>query len=130
DAGRRKAAERRAGSRDYSTPALQLRRSHEDLKKRSPRIRPRDAAAELGVSEAELLACRAGGDVIRLREEWPGLIRAMPSLGIVKTITRNESAVHEKVGSFDQIHIDKAHSMVLDPEINLRLMLRRWAFGF
>ena len=60
-----------------------------------PHAHLRDVAAELGVSEAELLV--ATGEAQRLTDaRWADLVQALPRLGPVKTMTRNEHAVIEK----------------------------------
>jgi len=100
------------------------------LKVEDPNIRPRDAADKLGVSEAELLAARTGDGVQRLKGSWGDLIKRMPELGEVMTLTRNESAVHEKVGTFETIHVMGQMCLVLGPDIDLRIFLGRWKFGF
>ncbi|MET0530456.1 MAG: ChuX/HutX family heme-like substrate-binding protein, partial [Microvirga sp.] len=61
--------------------------------------RSRDLATELGVSEAELLASHDGPEVVRLGGEMSDLIHALPELGEVMSLTRNDAAVHEKVGT-------------------------------
>src|SRR3546814_14597015 len=73
------------------------------LKSEEPGLRARDAATRLGVSEAELLAARCGDSVRRLDGPWQELVKEMPALGTVMVLTRNDSAVHEKVGRFDKI---------------------------
>lgn len=100
------------------------------LKVEDPNIRPRDAAQKLGVSEAELLAARTGDGVQRLNGSWGDLIKRMPELGEVMTLTRNESAVHEKVGTFEKIHVMGQMCLVLGADIDLRIFFSQWQFGF
>ena len=91
----------------------------------------RDVAAELGVSEAELVAAGiATGDVTRLKAEWKDLLDALPALGEVMVLTRNDSAVHEKIGVFDNIKVMGAMGLVLNREIDLRLFLSHWGEVF
>jgi putative hemin transport protein len=83
----------------------------------NPKARIRDAARALGVSELELLLTRKEG-VVPLGGaplDWFG---ALPALGEVMALTRNQHAVHERVGQ------------VVGEEIDLRLFLdhQRWAF--
>ena len=100
------------------------------LKDAEPGLRARDAAAKLGVSEAELLAARCGEGVRRLDGPWPELLKALPALGTVMVLTRNESAVHEKVGRFDNVSTFQSMGLVLNREVDLRLFFNRWHFGF
>lgn len=92
--------------------------------------RARDAATAFGVSEAELVAASVGNGTVRLRPEWGEMLRAMPQLGRVMVLTRNEQAVHEKVGTFDRIMVGPERSVVLDPDINLRINFGHWHSGF
>jgi putative hemin transport protein len=113
-----------------STPSHDLKARWMALKTSEPGLRPRDAAGRLGVTEAELLAVRCGNDVRRLDGPWGDVIEALPGLGQVMVLTRNESAVHEKVGRFDKISIFKNMGLVLNEEIDLRLFLNHWHSGF
>ena len=76
------------------------------LRARAGSLRMRDAAAALGVPEAALLEVRRqGGEAIRLArpdapEGFGRLLARLPEAGTVMALTRNESAVHEKVGRF------------------------------
>lgn len=93
-------------------------------------LRQKDAADALGVSEAELLAARCGGDVERLAGPWGELIKQLPALGTVMALTRNDSVVHEKVGQYQKITIMQNMGLVLNEAIDLRIFLNHWAFGF
>jgi putative hemin transport protein len=98
-----------------------------------PKTRIRDAAAVIGVSEAELLATRCGKDVVRLEGDWGQMIAEMEPLGEVMALTRNDFAVSEKVGRYRNVEIFKSHvhmGQVLDEGIDLRLFLNHWRLGF
>jgi putative hemin transport protein len=95
-----------------------------------PRTRIRNAAAELGVSEGALVATGCGDTATRLDGDWERLIRALPALGTVKVITRNDLAVHEKLGRFGHISIGPGHGMVVNRDIDLRLFMSHWHHGF
>jgi putative hemin transport protein len=110
-----------------STPAASLQERYLQLLATHPQARARDAAAELGISEAELVTLQGG---VRLRPAWGEILQAMPRLGRVMVLTRNEACVHERHGCFEQVDINGGMGLVLGPDIDLRLFLRRWAFGF
>ena len=100
-----------------------------------PKIRIRDAAAVLGVSEAELLATACGETVTRLEAPaeqpgWGAVIRKFPALGRVMALTRNEHCVHERRGEFREIGFFGSIGNVQGPDIDLRLFLNHWHFGF
>lgn len=101
----------------------------------NPKVRIRDAAAALGVSEGELVASGVrpvdgSGGTIRLQRDWKALVEALPSLGRVMALTRNEHCVHEKVGRYDRISINAHGGVTLDPHIDLRLFFGRWKHAF
>ena len=96
----------------------------------NPGIRARDAARLLGVSEAELVACRTGDGVVRLEADFADILRAMPSVGEVMVLTRNEHCVHEKHGRFDHVSIGPGHGIVLNHDVDLRLFMSHWRHGF
>ena len=64
------------------------------LREQEPGLRARDLADRLGVSEAELVASRCGDGVTRLEGPWAPLIEALPALGHIMALTRNDSCVH------------------------------------
>lgn len=117
-----------------SAPRLRGRAIHDAhlglLAARGPGLRPRDAAEALGVSEAELVASRCGERVVRLVDDPRALIAALPELGPVKAITRNDHCVHEKVGRYDHISFTGAMGLVVNHDIDLRLFLGHWRSAF
>ncbi|MBM6596245.1 hemin-degrading factor [Microvirga pudoricolor] len=92
--------------------------------------RSRDLAQEMGISEAELLDRHDGPEVVRLTASMRELIEALPSLGEVMALTRNEGAVHEKVGPFGNIKISGGVGLVLNDAIDLRMFLKHWVSAF
>ncbi|GAK32451.1 hemin-degrading factor [Iodidimonas nitroreducens] len=95
-----------------------------------PNIRIRQAARELGASEAELLATAVGESAIRLAGDWGQLIKSLPALGDILCITRNDHAVHEKTGRFGKISISPGHALVVNRAIDLRIFFSHWHHGF
>ena len=93
-------------------------------------LRHRDAAAAIGVTEGEAIASLAGDRAIRLKRDFPALIAALQPLGDVMALTRNESVVHERVGTY----LDASHQghvgLVLGEDIDLRLFYSQWKHGF
>jgi len=100
------------------------------LRDAEPGLRALDAAHRLGVSEGELVASRVGDGVTRLEGELPALIRELPSLGRVMALTRNAYCVHEKKGCYENIDIGGTMGIVLAEDIDLRLFLTHWRYGF
>jgi len=102
----------------------------EALRAAEPRLRARDLAQKLGVSEAEFVAAGCGRTATRLRPDWADLLRALEPLGEVMALTRNESAVHERHGIYRNVQIHGMQALVLDEDIDLRIFLGRWHHGF
>jgi putative hemin transport protein len=107
-----------------------LRGAYLHQQKSGQRLRARDAAKTLGVSECELVACRAGDGVVRLDPQFTSILQALPAVGEVMALTRNEHCVHEKHGAFGHVSIGPGHAPVLNHAIDLRLFLGHWRHGF
>lgn len=112
------------------TTAPTLDRSPEALRAaraENPKARARDLAASLKVSEGELLAAHVDGkSVVRLDSSLDRLFPAIRTLGPVLALTRNESAVHERDGTYLDYRSGPHASMVLGPDIDLRMFPRYW----
>ncbi|WP_417248159.1 hemin-degrading factor [Celeribacter sp.] len=103
-------------------------------KAESSGVRDRDLANSLGISEAELLAAQIDGvtgiTVTRIAHDPDTVMPALKVLGDVMALTRNDSAVHERVGTFEDYRSGKHASMVLGPHIDTRIFPAHWGFGF
>jgi len=99
------------------------------LKAAAPALRAREAALELGVSEAELID--GSPHAQRLAGDWGALIEALPAVGPVMALTRNDTVVIEKTGPVEAVEIYRGHGMgqVVGSQIDLRLFLRHWVHG-
>jgi putative hemin transport protein len=103
------------------------------LQREEPKLRIRDAADRLGVTEVQLLATRCGNGVTRLAADWGELLKSLEPLGEAMALTRNAVAVNERVGRYRNVEIFRAHTLmgqVLDEGIDLRLFLGKWKSGF
>jgi putative hemin transport protein len=121
-------------------PCEDLREAYQTAR-RAGASRHRDIAAQLGVSEGELIAAHVGAGPLsqglrarRLRAEWPRLIAALETVGPVRALTRNASCVHEKTGIYSHTSAngpaDREMGLVLGGDIDLRVFYSRWAHGF
>lgn len=114
-----------------STNETDLQERYARLREEKPKIRIRDAARDLGVSEAALIALNCGIPMAtRLRGPWGKVVQGLPTLGRCMALTRNEAAVHERKGSYEQVEIFGPMGQVLGPDIDLRLFLMHWHVGF
>jgi putative hemin transport protein len=96
----------------------------------NPKLRDRDLADRLGISEAALVAADAGDGVTRIIADPDALIPRLAALGEVMALTRNDSAVHEKVGTYANYTPGQHAAMVLTEEIDLRIFPRHWVHAF
>jgi putative hemin transport protein len=96
----------------------------------NPKLRERDLASQLGISEAELLAAHIGHGVRRIAADPDVLMPRLSALGEVMALTRNISAVHEKVGRYDHYQSGRHAAMVLTDDIDLRIFPQHWTHGF
>ena len=96
----------------------------------NPKMRERDLANQLGVSEADLVAAHCGEGVVRIEPRVNDLLAGLEAVGEVMALTRNESAVHEKIGVYDKVVPGKQAAMVLGEQIDLRIFPNAWAHGF
>ncbi|TNE39172.1 MAG: hemin-degrading factor [Alphaproteobacteria bacterium] len=112
----------------------EILRRHAALKESQPEIRARNAAAEIGISEGELLAARIGDGVTRLQSDAEAILGDLLPLGQVMALTRNEACVHERKGVYDNASFfrhGKMHTgLFVNPDIDLRLFMMHWKFIF
>ncbi|EAQ63913.1 hemin transport protein HmuS [Marinomonas sp. MED121] len=113
--------------------------SHSDLNARyealiqaQPKLRRRNAADLLAVAEAQLLEAQCGLSSLRLDNRFAEMIYDFPQLGYLMTLTRNDSAVHERKGIYDNVSINGPMGLVItqDRKIDLRIIISRWHAGF
>lgn len=111
-----------------ATPASPLFDAWQQLLQQQPRLRARDVAEHLAVSEAELIASRLGIDTLRLRPDWAQLLPSLESLGRIMALTRNQHCVHERKGVYRETSIGASGKMglVVSADIDLRLFLSGW----
>ncbi|MCT4713056.1 hemin-degrading factor [Enterobacteriaceae bacterium H11S18] len=101
------------------------------LKQQHPKQYARDIAKRMNISEAELTHSRVGHDAWRLKGEAREILAALESVGETKSICRNEYAVHEQVGRYENQHLEGHAGLVLNPRaLDLRLFLNQWASAF
>lgn len=96
----------------------------------NPGVRKRYAAAELGVSEAQLVALDCGAGNIRLDARFGDILRDLEALGELLAFTRNDYVVHETVGAYRDLKSRGETAMFFQPGQDLRLFLARWRSAF
>lgn len=114
-----------------NTITTQLKEQWEALKLENPHLRIRNAAEQLGVSEAELLATNVDNGVTVLKPEFAALLQEIEKLGKVMALTRNDECVHERKGIYLNPDFSNPHGQVfVGEDIDLRIFINSWKFGF
>lgn len=114
--------------------AGRIRQQFVELTKDEPHIHARNAAQKIGITEAELLASHLGSGVYGLTADWENILLAAAMLGELRAITRNDACVHERIGHYENLsfskHGPRHMGLALNPEIDLRLFLHQWRYGY
>jgi putative hemin transport protein len=93
-------------------------------------MRERELSTQLGISEAELVAAHCGEGVSRIEPRVGAVLNGLTAVGEVMALTRNESAVHEKIGVYDKVSAGEHNAIVLNRDIDLRIFPKAWAHAF
>ncbi|NDL65663.1 hemin-degrading factor [Acerihabitans arboris] len=102
-----------------------------ELKQQHPKKYARELAQLMNISEAELAWARVGHDALRLNGDMPALLEALAAVGETKSITRNEYAVHEQIGRYDNLRLGEHAGLILNPRaLDLRLFVGQWYCAF
>lgn len=100
------------------------------LRAQTPSARARDFAQSLGITEAELVAAHVGHGTTVLVADPDRLVPWVGKLGDVMALTRNDNCVHERRGHYTDYRSGAFASMVLNPEIDLRIFPTHWVHAF
>lgn len=109
---------------------IELNKQWEAFKTENPKVRIRDAAKQLGTTEAELIATGVGTNVIRLQDDFREILKTVESLGKVMALTRNDYCVHERKGVYKNVSFTGPMGLAVNPDIDLRLFMSVWASAF
>ncbi|MFT4173819.1 MAG: ChuX/HutX family heme-like substrate-binding protein [Rhodocyclaceae bacterium] len=113
---------------DNVIESLQAR--HAALLAQEPKLRIRDRATRLGVSEAALVAADCGVESTELNGPAQALFRELGSLGPVMALSRNDWCVHERHGQYIDIQAEGPVGIVLGPDIDLRMFFSGWTYFY
>ena len=109
---------------------IDLKSRYAELKASQPHTYLRNAAAELGVSEVELLCLQLGEGVTRLTDDPKVILKDVPQLGRVMALTRNNDVVHERKGSYKNPTLEGHVGLFVGADIDLRIFWSHWASAF
>lgn len=100
------------------------------LRAENPKSRARDFAQTHAITEADLVAAHVGHGATVIDATPDRLMPLVQRLGDVMALTRNDSCVHERRGTYEDYHAGAHAQMVLGAEIDLRLFPAHWVHGF
>ncbi len=107
--------------------AFKLRTEYAQFHKNNPNVRIRTAAHALGVSELELVAASAGTiSSTPLRGPVQDILKLLGSLERVMALSRNDWAVHERYGKYEDVHAGNTMGIALGADIDLRFFFKHW----
>jgi len=113
------------------TQTKNLKNMWSDLLADQPKLRIRNAADQLGVTELELLNTNVGNGVVRLRPEFQNILGQVESLGNVMALTRNNEVVHERKGTYLNADLKNPHvGLFVGADIDLRIFFASWKHAF
>lgn len=95
-----------------------------------PGTRERDLAIKLGISEGEFTAAWEGEGVTRLSPDLDAILPRLASVGELMALTRNEHAVHEKIGVYENYTPRGRVAMFLGKAMDLRIFRAHWVHAF
>lgn len=86
---------------------------------------PRDGARHFGISECELLL--SNPDNVYLGSNIRPVVLKLKNLGKVECIARNNHAVHEKSGFYENVSLTKTTGIALNVgKLDLRIFAYEW----
>lgn len=113
-----------------TTTAISLKEQYLKIKSEQPKMRIRNIARELNVSEAEIQQLHLGEGTTLLKPQFQDILKEIIHLGEVMALTRNDSVVHERKGVYDNISFEGHVGLAVNPDIDLRLFMMHWKVVF
>ncbi|MBM5572011.1 MULTISPECIES: hemin-degrading factor [Deefgea] len=114
----------------FTERAATLQAAYQALLETEPKLRARERAARLNVSEAELVAAQCGVAATPLAGTPQEIFRELPTLGQVMVLSRNDWCVHERHGEYEQVDAEKSIGLVLGKDLDLRMFFAMWKTQF
>ncbi|AOX99068.1 hemin-degrading factor [Jeongeupia sp. USM3] len=115
---------------NFKELAYTLQTRYQALLATEPKLRARDRAARLAVSEAQLIAADCGVASTELAGTAQAIFKELGTLGHVMALSRNEWCVHERKGTYEDIQAEGAIGLVLGADIDLRMFFSSWTYFY
>lgn len=107
-----------------------LKERYDSIKANNPRLRIKDYADLMGITELELLASNLHDEATKLDVSPVDIYQKMPNLGKIMVLARNESAVHERKGTFSKVQVHGSAGLIVGPDIDLRVLFSDWQYVY
>lgn len=116
-----------ANSSDYLTHRQTVAQRYAALDETTKSRRARDIARALDISEAQWIAANCGPiQSLQLKGTGQSVFGKLAKLGEVMALTRNDSCVHERHGTYLDVKAEGPMGLVLGPDIDLRAFFTCW----
>lgn len=111
---------------------LSLKERWNELKLENQKLRIKDCAELLKVSELELILTYIDSEdpqVIILKEKPSDIIAQVKNLGYVMALSRNEFCVHERKGVYGELSLMGQMGLIAGEDIDLRIFFSEWKYS-
>lgn len=102
-----------------------LWQQYQDKKAGDKMLFPTEAAKVLGVSELELMLASPFSDY--MGNDCKAVLKQFEAFGRLESIVRNDLAVHEKLGEYQNLHLGEQMGLAVNVGgLDLRFFMRQW----
>lgn len=113
---------------EYHAQKSQVLERYEALDEQDRKVRAREMARLLGLTEAQWVAASCGPvRSVKLEGTGQSVFKEIGLLGRVMALTRNDICVHERHGAYEDIKASGHVGLVLGPDIDLRVFFDCWS---
>ena len=113
---------------EYQAQKSQVIERYEALDEQDRKVRAREMARLLGLTEAQWVAASCGPvRSVKLEGTGQSVFKEIGSLGRVMALTRNDICVHERHGAYEDIKASGHVGLVLGSDIDLRVFFDCWS---
>jgi putative hemin transport protein len=102
------------------------------LKQDNPKMRIKNCADKLGVSELALVLTDLGSanpKITLLKGNPVDIIRRVKEIGYVMALSRNDSCVNERKGVYGDLTVEHGVGLIVGKDIDLRIFFSNWKYS-